>query len=159
MRLGSGICRVKEMRALGVNVALGVDGSASNDSSDMLGELRNALMLQRVTKGADALTAADVYAMGTVNGARLLGYDRIGEIRQGWGADLALFDVNRLEYCGAMSDPAAALIFAGFSHGADYTVCNGRLVVDRGRLVGMDEDSLIAGAAASAERLYRRAGL
>lgn len=159
MRLGSGICRVKEMKALGVNVALAVDGSASNDTSDMLGEIRNALMLQRVTKGADALTAADAYRMATVNGAELLGFDRIGEIREGWGADLALFDINKLEYCGALSDPAAALIFAGFNHGTDYTICNGRVVVDRGRLSGLDEDALIAGASASAERLYRRAGL
>jgi cytosine/adenosine deaminase-related metal-dependent hydrolase len=71
MRLGSGICRVTEMLPMGINVALAVDGSASNDSSDMLGEIRNALLLQRVQYGAAALTTLDVIKMATENGARL----------------------------------------------------------------------------------------
>ncbi|MCP4686684.1 MAG: amidohydrolase family protein, partial [Desulfobacterales bacterium] len=78
MRLGSGICRVKEMLSMGVNVALAVDGSASNDTSDMLGELRNALLLQRVRGGADAVAARDVFKMAGENGARLLNFKKIG---------------------------------------------------------------------------------
>ena len=155
MRLGSGICRVKEMNAMGISVGLAVDGSASNDTSDMLGEARNALLLQRVTKGADALTAEEVYRMATVNGARILGYEKVGEIREGWAADLALFDVHKLEYCGALSDPAAALLFAGYNHGTDYTICNGRIVVEAGRLTGIDEETLIARAEEAAGRLSR----
>ena len=81
MRLGSGICRVKEMLSLGINVGLAVDGSASNDSSDMLGEVRNALLLQRVHYGAAAMSALDVVKMGTENGARLLGFEKVGKIR------------------------------------------------------------------------------
>jgi cytosine/adenosine deaminase-related metal-dependent hydrolase len=82
MRLGSGICRVTEMLPMGINVALAVDGSASNDSSDMLGEIRNALLLQRVQYGASALTTMDVMKMASENGARLLGFEKIGKIRE-----------------------------------------------------------------------------
>jgi cytosine/adenosine deaminase-related metal-dependent hydrolase len=139
MRLGSGIARVKEMLGLGVNVGLAVDGSASNDSGDFLGEMRAALLLQRVKYGAGALTAKEVFRIASENGARLLGYEKVGAVREGWAADLALFDVHRLEYAGALSDPAAALLFAGFDHGAAYTVVNGKIVVREGRLVGLDE--------------------
>ncbi len=157
MRLGSGICRVKEMKEMGINVGLAVDGSASNDTSDMLGEARNALLLQRVTKGADALTAMDVFQMAGTNGARLLGWDNLGRIETGWAADIAMFDIHKLEYCGALSDPAAALLFAGFNHGTDYTICNGKIVVEKGKLTGIDEEKLIAEANAAAAKLYRSA--
>ncbi|MGC9312799.1 MAG: 8-oxoguanine deaminase [Sediminispirochaetaceae bacterium] len=142
MRLGSGICRVTEMLPMGINVALGVDGSASNDSSDMLGELRHALLLQRIRYGADALTARDVFRMASENGARLLGFPKIGQLREGWAADLAVFDVHRLEYAGSLSDPLAALIFAGYNHGTDYTIVNGRITVEEGRLTGFPEAEL-----------------
>lgn len=157
MRLGSGICRVKEMKAMGINVTLGVDGSASNDSSDMLGELRNALLLQRVTKGADALTARDVFRMGTENGAKLLNFYSCGKIKLGWAADIALFDLFKMEYAGSHSDPLAALLFSGYSHGADYTIVNGKVVVENGRLTGLDEEELFGKAQAAAGRLLKRA--
>ncbi len=142
MRLGSGICRVTEMLPKGGHVALAVDGSASNDASDMLGEMRAALMLQRVKYGADALTAADVYKIASENGARLLGYDKVGRLEEGWAADLAAFDVSGIGYAGSLSDPAAALLFSGYSHEADYTVVNGKLAVESGRLVGFNEEEL-----------------
>ncbi|PIE36264.1 8-oxoguanine deaminase [candidate division KSB3 bacterium] len=144
MRLGSGICRVTEMLPTNINVALGVDGSASNDTSDMLGELRNALLLQRVKYGAAAVTARDVFKIATINGAKLLNFTKVGEIREGWAADLALFNVHKLEYCGALSDPLAALIFSGYNHGTEYTIVNGNVVVDKGVLKGLDEEMLIA---------------
>lgn len=153
MRLGSGICRVTEMLPMGINVALGVDGSASNDSSDMLGELRHALLLQRVRYGADALTARDVFRMASENGARLLGFPKIGQLREGWAADLAVFDVHRLEYAGSLSDPLAALIFAGYNHGTDYTIVNGRITVEEGRLTGFPEEELTVKANEIARRL------
>ena len=96
MRLGSGICRVKEMLPMGINVALAVDGSASNDSSDMLGEIRNALLLQRVHYGAAAVSTLDVIKMATENGAKLLGFGKVGKIREGWAADLAVFNVAKI---------------------------------------------------------------
>jgi cytosine/adenosine deaminase-related metal-dependent hydrolase len=143
MRLGSGICRVKEMLPLGINVALAVDGSASNDSSDMLGEVRNALLLQRVHYGASALSTLDVIKMGTENGARLLGFENVGKIREGWAADMALFNVGKLEYSGALADPLAAIIFSGYNHGTEYTIVNGKITVDQGKLTGFNEIELM----------------
>ena len=143
MRLGSGICRVKEMLPLGINVALAVDGSASNDSSDMLGEIRNALLLQRVHYGAAAMSTLDVMKMGTENGARLLGLEKVSKIKEGWAADLALFNVGKLEYSGSLSDPLAAIIFSGYNHGAEYTIVNGKIAVEQGRLTGFDETEIM----------------
>ncbi len=157
MRLGSGICKVREMIDAGVNVALAVDGSASNDTSDMIGESRQALLLQRVTKGASALTAGEVWKMSTENGARLLGFEKIGRIKPGWAADLALFDVNTIPYVGALSDPAAALLFSGYNHQTAYTIVNGEIVVEKGKLKGMDEEELVRKATDAVNALYRRA--
>lgn len=157
MRLGSGICRVPEMLARGINVALGVDGSASNDSSDMLGEVRLALLLGRVAYGSTALTARDVLKMATVNGARMLGFDKVGEVRPGWAADLAVFDVSDLAYAGGQSDPVASLVFCGDSHIADYTVVAGRVVVEHGRVVGLDEERLAHRANEISARLVAEA--
>ena len=142
MRLGSGICRVTEMREMGINVGLGVDGAASNDSSDMLGEVRNALLLQRVKYGASCLNATDVLGMGTKNGAKLLNFAKVGEIKPGYAADLAIFNVGKMEYAGALSDPVAALVFSGFNHATEYTIVAGKVVVDKGRLVGVDEEKI-----------------
>ncbi|MCU7513098.1 MAG: 8-oxoguanine deaminase [Ignavibacteria bacterium] len=143
MRLGSGVARIKEMLRLGINVGLAVDGSASNDTSDMLGELRNALLLQRVKYGADALTCRDVFKMATVNGAQMLNFPNTGKIKEGYLADLAVFNLNKLEYTGSLSDPLAALIFSGISHEAKYTIVNGRVVVENGWLTGEDEEYLM----------------
>ncbi|RKX72056.1 MAG: 8-oxoguanine deaminase, partial [Spirochaetes bacterium] len=159
MRLGSGICRVREMIDRNINVALAVDGSASNDTSDMLGEVRQALLLQRVTKGASALSSSEAWKMATENGAKLLGFEKIGRVEPGWAADLALFDVKDIPYVGSLSDPAAALIFSGYDHKTAYTVVNGRVVVDKGQLVGFEEDELVARASEAVDSLYRRAGL
>ncbi|OHD67491.1 MAG: 8-oxoguanine deaminase [Spirochaetes bacterium RBG_13_68_11] len=153
MRLGSGICRVRDMLDRGITVSLAVDGSASNDSSDFLGEMRHALLLQRVARGSAALGARDVLSMATEGGARTLGFERIGRIEPGYAADLAVFDVGRLEYAGSLSDPLAALVFAGYNHGTAYTIVNGKLVVDGGRLVGVDERELTDRANRAAARL------
>jgi 8-oxoguanine deaminase len=158
MRLGSGICRVRDMLDLGIPVSLAVDGSASNDSSDFLGELRSAMLLQRVARGSGALGARDVLRMATETGASVLGYSGLGRVERGFAADLAVFDIGGLEYCGSLSDPLAALIFAGYDHGADYTIVNGKLVVDRGRLVGVDEEELVHRAGRIAERLTEAGG-
>lgn len=159
MRLGSGICRVREMLDRGIPVSLGVDGSASNDSSDMLGEVRQALLLQRVKYGSGGLTAREALAMATQGGAKVLGFEQAGKIEPGALADLALFPVNRLDYAGALSDPVAALIFCGIHHEAQYVMVNGRLVVEAGRLVTIDEDLLRDKANEASRRLLKRAGL
>jgi 8-oxoguanine deaminase len=166
MRLGSGIARVREMLDLGVPVGLGVDGSASNDSSDMLGEARQAMLLQRVRaglSGPDArpggLTAREALGLASEGGARLLGYDKLGRVEEGWIADLALFDVERLEYAGAMSDPAAALVLCGYNHGADHVIVNGQMALRSGRLVGADEGLIRKEAEAASRRLLGKAGV
>ncbi len=143
MRLGSGIARVKEMKDMGINVGIGVDGSASNDTSDMLGEVRNAMLLQRVKYGADALTSMDAFNLCIKGGAKILNYEKTGEIKEGFLADIALFNINKLEYTGSLADPLSALLFSGISHQAEYTIVNGKVVVEKGVLVGEKEEIVI----------------
>ncbi|HPD79955.1 MAG TPA: 8-oxoguanine deaminase [Spirochaetales bacterium] len=97
MRLASGICRVREMLDKGIPVGLAVDGSASNDSSDMLGEARQALLLQRVRYGATGSTAREIFGIATEGGSRLLGFPQAGTLEIDSLADIALFDLSRLE--------------------------------------------------------------
>ena len=156
MRLGSGIARITEMHRKGVPVSIAVDGSASNDSSDYLGEMRAALMLQRVRYGAEALSVRDVVGMATRGGAAALGFTKSGQLSPGWTADVAIFDVQRLEYAGALSDPLAALLFAGYDHGTAHTIVNGEVVVRDGILATVDEDELFARATEASDRLLAR---
>jgi cytosine/adenosine deaminase-related metal-dependent hydrolase len=95
--------------------------------------------------------------MATETGAAVLGFEKVGRIAEGWAADIAVFDVSGMEYAGSLSDPLAALIFAGFSHGAAFTIANGVLAVDRGRLTGVDEAELAGEANRIAARLLERA--
>lgn len=159
MRLGSGIARVREMLDLGVPVGLAVDGSASNDASDMLGEARQALLLQRVRYGAAGINAREVLGLATTGGARLLGYEEAGRLEEGALADLALFDVMKLEYSGALSDPAAALLFSGYNHGVDHLIVNGEFVVRDRRLCGADEELIRTEANRCAKRLLEKEGI
>jgi len=154
MRLGSGICRVKEMIEQKINVGIGVDGSASNDSSDMLGEVRNAMLLQRVKYGANALTAKQAFQLSIEGGAKILGYTKTGKIKEDYLADLAIFNINKLEYTGSLSDPLAALLFAGISHHTEYTIVNGKVVVANGKLIGEDEELIIRKGNEIAKKLY-----
>jgi 8-oxoguanine deaminase len=159
MRLGSGICRVREMLDRGVKVSLAVDGSASNDSSDMLGEARQALLLQRVRYGSAGIGAREVLGIATRGGASMLGFEEAGRIEPGALADLALFDVMKLEYTGAHSDPVAALLFSGCDHRVDHLLVNGKFAVRSGRLAMMDEEEIRINAGKAAERLYAKAGI
>jgi cytosine/adenosine deaminase-related metal-dependent hydrolase len=160
MRLGSGIARVREMLDLGVPVGLGVDGSASNDSSDMLGEARQAMLLQRIRYGSGGMSAREALSVATEGGAKILGYEKLGRIEEGWIADVALFDVMKLEYAGALADPAAALLLCGYNHGADHVIVNGELALESGRLVsGADEESIRVNADRASRELLKRAGL
>ncbi len=156
MRLGSGIARVREMLDMGINIGIGVDGSASNDTSDMLGELRNALMLQRVKYGAEGLTAEESFTMGTINGAKMLDFEKVGKLKEGWLADIALFNVCKLEYTGSLSDPLAALLFSGINHQAEYTIVNGVVVVEKGRLLGEEEEVIIKKGNEISKRLLQQ---
>jgi len=137
MRLGSGIAPVRRMRDAGVPVALGVDGSASNDGGQMLAEARQALLLARLAGDPGALTARDVLEMATRGGAAVLGRDDIGILAPGMAADFAAFDVSGLLHAGALHDPVAALVFCGAAN-VRHSVINGRIVVQDGRLVTLD---------------------
>ncbi|HBA84103.1 MAG TPA: 8-oxoguanine deaminase [Verrucomicrobia bacterium] len=146
LRLGSGICKVPQLMAAGVRVGLAVDGSASNDSSNFVREMQLALLVHRVGTGVEAMPPQKVLELATVGGARILGQPEIGRLQPGAAADLALFRLDRIEFAGAMADPASALLFCGSGPRAEYTVAAGRVVVERGRLTGLDEEKLFADA-------------
>lgn len=153
MRLASGICRVLDLRRAGAPVGLGVDGSASNDSGHMLAEARQAMLLQRVAPdrylseapggrggfggNAASLTAREALEIATRGSAAVLGRDDVGYLAPGMSADFIALDLNRLDYAGAWHDPAAAVLFCG-PRGVDWSVINGRVIVDQGRLTTID---------------------
>ncbi|MEA1871257.1 MAG: 8-oxoguanine deaminase [Candidatus Bipolaricaulota bacterium] len=135
MTLGSGIAPVVPLKTTGVTVSLGVDGSASNDSSNMIREVRQAMLLQRVRYGADALTAREALYLATMGGARVLHREEeIGSIEVGKAADLIAFDTTGIEFAGAHADPLAALVHCGANR-VDLVMVNGEVRVRDGRLV------------------------
>ncbi|MFA6434490.1 MAG: 8-oxoguanine deaminase [Elusimicrobiales bacterium] len=158
LRLGSGIAPVRMFLDNKVPVGLAVDGSASNDSSDMLGELRQCMLVHRVGSGAGSMPAREVFKIATRGGAEVLGRRDIGSIEPGKAADLAIFDVSGLDFAGSGSDPLASLLFCGAGHRTKYTIVNGRLVVRDGRLVNIDEFKLAERANRLSRRLIEKAG-
>jgi 8-oxoguanine deaminase len=142
MRLGSGTAPVRRMIAKRVAVGLGVDGSASNDSGNMLGEARQAMLLQRVGLGPSAMTARQALELATLGGARVLGRDDIGALAPGMAADFAAFDLRGVGMAGALHDPVAALIFCAPER-STFVVINGRVVVADGRLATVDLQSVL----------------
>ena len=149
-RLGSGIASVRAMRDAGVPVGLGVDGSASNDIGNLLGEARQAMLLQRVQNGADAMSAREALWIATRGGAQVLGRDDCGQIAVGKRADIAIWNVQGIESAGSW-DPAA-LLLAGPAKVRDLFV-EGRQVVADGRMLTIDLDAVIARQNALAKRL------
>lgn len=149
MRLASGIAPLAAYLAAGVGVGLGVDGSASNDGSHLLAEARQAMLLARlaVSPGlgdGPLTTARRVLELATTGGARVLGREDVGRLAVGMAADAVAIDLERIEYGGALHDPLAAVIFCAPGR-VDHSWVGGRRVVDNGRLVGVDEDALVAG--------------
>jgi 8-oxoguanine deaminase len=163
MRLASGIAPALEMLTRGVNIGLGVDGSASNDGSHILGETRMAMLLSRLgagVRGASSsseeapslMTARQALWMATRGGAAVLGREDIGSLGPGKCCDFTAMDLNRLEFSGAQSDPLAALVFCAPVK-ASYTVVGGDFVVREGELRTVDLPILIERHNASAARL------
>lgn len=142
MRLASGICPTLDLEQAGAIIGLGVDGSASNDASNLMYETRQALYLQRLRYGAERITPQKVLGWATRGSARLLGREDIGEIRVGMQADLALFKMDELRFSGS-HDPIAALILCGAER-ADYVMVGGQWRVIDGVIPGLDIASLIA---------------
>ncbi len=140
-RLGSGIAPVRAMLDAGLSVGLGVDGSASNDSSNLIAEARQAMMLQRVQNGADSMSARTALRLATRGGAAVLGRDDLGQIAVGYRADLAIWDVSGIASAGSWD--AAALVLAGPTAVRDLFV-EGRQIVSDGRMVTVDTAALVA---------------
>jgi 8-oxoguanine deaminase len=138
MRLASGIAPVRAMRDAGVRVSLGVDGSSSNDSSHMLAEARQAMLLQRVLGQPGAMSAREVLEIATLGGAAVLGRDDIGALAPGKAADMIGFRIDHFDYAGAAAhDPLAALVFC-YPRKADMVMVNGRILVENGELLGWE---------------------
>ncbi len=152
MRLASGVAPIPAMRAAGVPVGIGVDGSASNDGASMIGEARQAMLLARVGFGARAMSARDALELACAGGARVLGRDDIGRIAPGMCADLAVFDLSLPQFAGALHDPVAALVLCA-PVGTRHTIVDGRFVVREGRLTTVEIGSWLRRHNALAMRL------
>lgn len=158
MKLASGVCRVPEMLELGVPLGLAVDGSASNDGSNLLAEIRAAYLLHRLHYSAKAPTGYELLKMATMGSARLLGrQDAIGSLEVGKAADLFLLNVDILELAGAREDPACLLGTVGYARPAELVMVNGRVVVEQGRVLGMDEEATRRRAEQLVKELLNRA--
>ena len=141
MKLSSGVARIPEMLALGVPVGLAVDGSASNDGSSLLEELRVCSLLHRLHSSKAAPSGYQVLKMATRGSARLLGREDIGSLEVGKCADFFLVDSRRLELVGGEYSPADVLATVGLRGPVDYTVVAGKITVKEGHLVTIDEVS------------------
>lgn len=149
-RLGSGVAPVRQMRDAGVPVGLGVDGSASNDQANLADEARQAMLLQRVTYGADKMSAREALEITTIGGARVLGRSDIGQIMPGKRADIALWDISNVETTGSW-DPAAFLL-AG-PRRVTHLFIEGRMVIADGRVRTLDLPKKIEKAKKAVARL------
>ena len=157
MKLSSGVARIPEMLALGVPVGLGVDGSASNDGSNLLEELRVGYLLHRLHASERAPSGYDMLKLATIGSARLLGREaEIGSLEVGKCADFFLLDTRHLELTAACGDPKSLLGTVGWKGAVDYTVINGEIAVAHGRLTGVDEERLAAEAGREAADYLRR---
>jgi len=142
MVLASGLCPAKDLRQAGSPVGLGVDGSASNDCSNMMQEVRQAFMLQRLKYGSSEITHTDALHLGTKGGAALMRRTDIGELAVGKQADIAMFNLDEPRFAGS-GDPVAALVLCG-AHKAEHVMVNGQWKVSNGDLVNGDINQLMA---------------
>lgn len=143
MRLASGIAPIRKMLNHGVPVGLGVDGAASNDTSNLINETRTAFLLARVGScDASVMTARDVLELATIGGARVLGRDDIGYLAPGMSADFIAFNIDRPNFAGAHHDLVAALVFCQ-ANGVDYSFINGKKVIDQGHLTTVELETLV----------------
>lgn len=159
MRLGSGIAPVRRMVVSGMRVGLGVDGSASNDGSHMLGEARQAMLLGRLLETEDGrpmMQAREVLELATRGGAAVLGRDDIGHLAPGMAADLVAFDLRGIDHAGAQSDPVAALLFCSPQRVA-YSMVNGRWLIRDSQFVSHDPALLAEKHNALARQLLEKA--
>ena len=153
-RLGSGIAPLRRMLDRGVPVGLGVDGSASNDSGNLLAEARQAMLSQRVGRGASAMSARESLKIATIGGAKVLGRDDVGSIEPGKWADIAVWDLSGIEFAGNW-DKVASLVFCGNRRVRDLFV-GGCRIVSGGHLASCDERSLVEAQWRRVRRLFEQ---
>jgi len=159
-KLASGIAPIAEMMDAGVNVSLGTDGGPSNNSYDMINDMRWASYLQKIKLDDEtAMPVETVLEMATINGAKAMGWeDKIGSIEVGKQADFVALDMNKPRLTPA-PDPVSAIVCAGHGSDVDTVVIAGKIVVDGGRVLTMDEDRILAEANERARKVYDRAGI
>ncbi|MEA4973266.1 MAG: 8-oxoguanine deaminase [Candidatus Metalachnospira sp.] len=140
MKLASGVCRVPDMIDLGVKVGLAVDGSASNDCSNLMAEMRASYLMHRLIYSNKAPSGYDILKLATKGSASVLGRDDIGELSVGKAADFFAIDSESLELVGTFNDPAGLLATTGYSKPADYVFVGGKIICEKGVLKGIDEE-------------------
>lgn len=155
MKLSSGIARIPEMLKLGVPVGLAVDGSASNDGSNLLEEIRVAYLLHRLNSSKGAPSGYDILKMATRGSAKVLGRDDIGVLSTGYAADAFLVDTNRIELVGTDKDYKSVLGTVGLKGPVDYTIVGGEIVVENGKLKAIDEEELAVQANTKFNKFYQ----
>jgi 5-methylthioadenosine/S-adenosylhomocysteine deaminase len=159
LKLGSGIAPVPELRAAGVRVGLGADGAPCNNNLDPFIEMRHAALLAALRSGPGVLSAGDVLAMATMDGARLLGLERhVGSVELGKQADLVVVKLDGPHVAPAL-DPVSAIVYAAQARDVEHVLVAGRFVVRGGRLLTLDAERVAARARQELARLLRRAAL
>jgi 5-methylthioadenosine/S-adenosylhomocysteine deaminase len=160
LKLASGIARVSEMLARGINVSLGADGAPCNNRLDMLTEVRTAALLQKVRCGAESLTARRALRMATIDGARALGLENeIGSLEIGKRADVILINLDHLHTSPRASDVVSSIVYAAQSSDIETVIIDGRIVMRDRHLLTIDEDEIIREATREARALTKRARL
>ena len=155
MKLASGIAKVPQMIEKGVPVGLAVDGSASNDGSSMLEEIRVAFLLHRLNSSNDAPSGYDILKLATRGSARVLGRDDIGQLSVGYAADAFMVDTDRIELVGTQFNAKSMLGTVGLKGSVDTTIVGGEIVVDEGELVNVDEKKVVADATQVLKKYYQ----
>lgn len=169
LRLGYPVAPIPEMQKVGINVSLGVDGGSSNDSGDMLAELRTTMYVHRIEgihedySYQNWMTPIDVFKMATVNGAKTLLRDDIGQIDVGKCADIILYNLDQISYGGAVADPLGALVYCGSNHMVDVSIVNGKVVVYNKEIQFANEEEIINEANLAMNNLlslvYKKTGI
>lgn len=156
MKLSSGIARVSEMHKMGIPVGIAVDGSASNDGSNVLEEIRVGFLLQRLKYSNQSLSGYEMLKIATRGGADLLGRKELGQLSVGMAGDLFMINSNRMELVGSHYDYKAILGTIGIKGSVDYTIVNGHVVVKDGKLVNVDEIKITTKANMLVDKLNNR---
>ncbi len=157
MKLSSGIAKIPQMIKLGIPVGLAVDGSASNDGSNLLEEIRVCYLLHRLNSSNYAPTGYEILKLATRGSADVLGRNDIGELSVGKAADLFMINSKRLEFVGTQFDPKSILGTVEIKGNVDYTIVSGEIVVKEGKLINIDEEKITYEANKLVERLISKA--